>query len=46
MRSRDAGSCSRQVVLIATVALTTLFVMPAQASTLDDLVSSSGKAQG
>src|SRR5260370_41656893 len=40
MRSRDAGSCLRQVVLIATVALTTLFVEPARATTLDDLVSS------
>jgi len=40
MRSRDAGSCLRQVVLIATVALTTLFVVPARSTTLDDLVSS------
>ena len=40
MRSRDAGSCLRQVVLIATIVLTTLFVTPARATTLDDLVSS------
>ena len=41
MHSRDIGSRLRQVVLIATVALTTLFVVvPAQANTLDDLVSS------
>ena len=41
MRSRDTGSCLRQVVLIATVALTTLFmVVQARATTLDDLVSS------
>src|SRR5215212_1649175 len=40
MNGRDIRSCLRQVVLIATVALTTLFVVPARASTLDDLVSS------
>ena len=40
MHGRDIRSCLRQVVLIATVALTTLFVVPARASTLDDLVSS------
>ena len=40
MHGRDIRSCLRQVILIATVALTTLFVVPARASTLDDLVSS------
>ena len=40
MHGRDIRSCLRQVVLIATVALTTLFVAPARATTLDDLVSS------
>jgi len=44
MRSRDAGSCLRQMVLIAIVALTVLFVfvsgLPSRATTLDDLVAS------
>src|SRR6476660_8907375 len=40
MRKCDAVSCLRQAVLIAAVALTTLFVVPARATTLDDLVAS------
>jgi S1-C subfamily serine protease len=40
MRTRDAGFCWRQMVLFAFVALATLFVAPARATTLDDLVSS------
>ena len=40
MRSRDAGFCLRQMVLIAFVAFAALFAAPAQATTLDDLVSS------
>src|SRR3954465_12484943 len=40
MRSRDAGSCLRRMVVVATVALMTLFAAPSCATTLDDLVSS------
>src|SRR5436309_13837205 len=39
MRNRDAGSRLRQMILIAIAALTTLFVVPARATTLDDLVA-------
>src|SRR3954447_3380202 len=40
MRCRDATACFHQMVLIATIALTSLFAAPARATTLDDLVSS------
>ena len=40
MHGHDIRSCLRQVILIAAVALTTLFVATARATTLDDLVSS------
>ena len=40
MHGHDIRSCLRQVILIAAVALTTLFVATARATTLDDLFSS------